>query len=240
MRHLLLVATLCLPGLALAQTTELYIPGTTQAPQAAESPAAASPMARCLKTADPAACAGVQADPSVPVLENALPDIQVETLILDLNGGAPTVSKQAPAQAPSYDAPPPTKGKVSYPSVAITIEFDFNSDRIRGDQLGKIFNLINALQDPTLAGTAYAVIGHTDAKGRAAYNCELSQRRAGTVAQALRDAYVTVPLYPVGFGEHALKNTYDPHAAENRRVTFLRLPHPPNSILDAAYRTCGY
>jgi hypothetical protein len=50
---------------------------------------------------------------------------------------------------------------------------------------------------------------------------------------------VNLPLYQVGFGENVLKNVYDPRAAENRRVTFLRLPADYTRVLQTSKSICG-
>lgn len=231
-----------LPLLATAQTSEIFIPGADNAAPPAAVPQ--SPLAACLANPDAQNCAAVDLDPGGIALESATagPQVQFETLVLDLDGGHVKAQPEPPAKTPDYtdDAPPATHGKVALPSVAISIEFDYNSDQIRADQIGKVASLIGALQDPSLAGAQYAVIGHTDAAGSEGYNCDLSYRRAGAVTAALQGSYVNVPLYPVGFGEYVLKNTYDPHAPENRRVTFLRLPAYPDSVLATAGAVCRY
>lgn len=98
--------------------------------------------------------------------------------------------------------------------------------------------MADALQDPALAGTPFAVNGHTDASESDRYSCDLSQRRAASVSQQLSLRYVTLPLYPVGFGENVLKNPYEPRGAEKRRVTFLRLPDDYNQVLQSATSLC--
>jgi outer membrane protein OmpA-like peptidoglycan-associated protein len=192
-----------------------------------------------------------------------------ETLVFDPNAGTVAVTKAPPPKTPDYAEPvytpppssqaakplpplpkdyavkkdptyvPPVK-KVALPSVAVTIEFDFDSDQVRASEFFRINDLIAAFSDPALQGTAYAVIGHTDAKGSESYNCNLSLRRAASVTRLLENSYVPVALYPVGFGEFVLKNEYDPRAAENRRVTFLRLPHDARAVLQTAGSVCNY
>ena len=145
-----------------------------------------------------------------------------------------------PSKAIDYTAPVPRQNVVSLPAVAVSIEFDFDSAEIRNDQSGKISGLAQAFQDPALASYSFAVIGHTDAKGSAGYNCDLSRLRAEEVVSELRVNNVFLPLFPVGFGEHVLKDTSNPGAAENRRVTFLRLPSDAGPVLETAYQLCGY
>ncbi|MFW2544564.1 OmpA family protein [Primorskyibacter sp. 2E107] len=238
MRSLLALA-LIVPLSAQAQTGEIFIPGTTEAFQPPAAPQSA--LAACLSEPTAANCAAVSDSAEGLAFESATGSaIQFETLVLDLDDGAVTAQPAPPAQTPDYTAPPPSSGKVALPAVAVTIEFDYDSSAVRGDQIGKLASLINAFQDPALGGAAFAIIGHTDAVGSDAYNCDLSRRRAASVTAALTGGYVTLPLYPVGFGEHVLKNAYDPRAAENRRVTFMRLPAYPEQVLATAGAVCGY
>ncbi|KHQ55010.1 OmpA family protein [Mameliella alba] len=266
MRKLFLSVALCLglpPAAGLAQSGEIFIPGAD--PLVDIKPQPKSAMANCLLNPDAATCAGVDIDPDGIALESAGPGVEYETLVLDLDNNKVTVSKAPPPPTPTYtdtakpkpqepvtarydepkplnyDAPePPKTGKVVIPSVAITIEFDYDSDKVRQDQSGKINTLIAALNDPALQGTSYAVVGHTDAVGSAGYNCDLSLRRAASVTRILEGAYVGVPLYPVGWGEYVLKNEAYPDAPENRRVTFMRLPNTPGAVLQTATTVCQY
>lgn len=238
-----ILTVLCMgaPLAAPAQTGEIFIPGASNA-EVAPPPAPRSALAACLASPDAANCAAVDLDPGGIAFESATgaPSVQFETLVLDLDDGKIHAQPAPPAKAPDYTdaAPTPKHGKVALPSVAISIEFDYDSATIRADQIGKVASLIGALQDPALLGASYAVIGHTDSVGSEGYNCDLSQRRAASVTAALLGGYVTLPLYPVGFGEHVLKNTYDPRAPENRRVTFLRLPAHADSVLGTAQAVC--
>ena len=239
-RHCLAALLALLPGALAAQTAEIFIPGNTGGVEL-PAPAPQNRLAGCLAAPGRNACAGIDLDPDGVALESAgaPPAVQFETLVLDLNAGHVTTSPEPPATTPDYTAPPPSAGRVALPSIAVTIAFDFDTARLRPDQIGKVASLAEALRDPALQGTSYAVIGHTDAKGPDTYNCDLSRRRAATVTAALQSNYVLLPLYSVGFGEHVLKNVYDPNAPENRRVTFLRLPDQPTSVLTTAAAVCG-
>ncbi len=242
LRALLPALILALPLDAAAQQGEIFIPGASDSAAPVELPRPQNRLAGCLANPGAATCTGVEVDPGGLALESAtaVPSVQFETLVLDLNAGQVQAKPEPPAKAPDYAAPVPRAARVELPSVAITIAFDFDSARIRADQLGKIGSLVDAFRDPALAGTTYAVIGHTDAKGAAGYNCDLSRRRAAEVTAALQANYVTLQLYPVGFGEHVLKNSQDPNAAENRRVTFLRLPSEASAVLQTAAAVCDY
>lgn len=229
-----------LAGMASAQEAELLIPGVTVVEETKQQVAPVNPLANCILNASAAACHGVAADPDEPAFESAIgaPSVAFESLVFDPNAGSVSVSTAPPAKPVNYEEPVKPHVKVELPAVAISILFDYNSSAIRYDQNGKIGNLAAALNDPQLQGYSFAVIGHTDAAGSNAYNCDLSRQRATSVAAALLANQVYVPLIPVGFGEHTLKNTHDPKAAENRRVTFLRLPKDQSAVLNTAYAIC--
>jgi outer membrane protein OmpA-like peptidoglycan-associated protein len=65
-----------------------------------------------------------------------------------------------------------------------------------------------------------AVEGHTDARGKAAYNLRLARRRATTVAEALRSELPGVRIAVRAYGEArpVASNTTAPGRARNRRV----------------------
>lgn len=240
-RPLAVALCLGLPHAGLAQG-EIYIPSEDDTPEVQRAPQPTNRLAGCLLTPNAGSCSDINMNPDGAVLESSVPgqpDVLFETLVFNPGAKTVTVSTAPPPEPPQYDAPQPAQnGTVSYPSVTVTIEFDYNSDRVRGDQRGKIDELVAALSDPAMAGTSYAVIGHTDAAGSDGYNCDLSVRRAASVTRMLQTGYVSLPLYPVGFGEHVLKNDHDPNAPENRRVTFLRLPDPPGIVLQTAGAVC--
>lgn len=241
-RSLIFALIAAAPLAATAQQGEIFIPGSGDATVIPFQPVPQSRLAACLATPDAANCAGVDLDPGGLAFESATtPSVTFETLVLDLDEKKVAVAPSTPATpaAPTdYTAPTKPVGKVLLPSVAVTIEFDFDSATIRADQIGKMASLIEAFTDPALSGTQYAVIGHTDAKGSEWYNCDLSKRRAASVTAALHANYVPLTIYPVGFGEHVLKNVYDPHAPENRRVTFLRLPDDAGPVLTTTGAVC--
>ena len=106
------------------------------------------------------------------------------------------------------------------PSVDLYVNFaydaaDLTSDaRITLDQLGA------ALRDPRLAGFAFMIEGHTDAKGGIEYNQKLSERRAEAVRRYLIAQFGLAParLSSVGYGKSRLLNPEQPEDGVNRRV----------------------
>lgn len=235
------------PAGAQNSTIELLIPGQNDTPPARIQPV--NPLAACLANPNARVCATINNSAEGGVQhETFVPNVQYEVLNFDPNAKKVTVVPDKPATGTDYVAPAPVTNYVepvpedkpiALPSVAITIEFDFDSDQLRYDQLPKVQTLANALKDPSLYGAKFAIIGHTDAKGSDYYNCDLSNRRARTVTGVLQASLVQLPLYALGMGEAALTNPYNPNAPENRRVTILRLPDDPTPILATAAAICG-
>src|ERR1035437_5018639 len=119
----------------------------------------------------------------------------------------------APGQPSAITAP------AKRPSLSLLIEFDFNSARVRPESQQALANLAQALQSAELMDSRFAVEGHTDAKGGAAYNLKLSEQRANAVRDFLRVRGVDEDrLFASGKGASELANSADPWAAENRRV----------------------
>jgi outer membrane protein OmpA-like peptidoglycan-associated protein len=108
------------------------------------------------------------------------------------------------------------------PSLSLSIQFDFDSARIRPESLVVLGNLAAALASPALQASPFVIEGHTDAKGAADYNRKLSAQRA----QAVKDLLVAkgidaARLVSVGKGSSELANASAPLAAENRRVKIV-------------------
>jgi outer membrane protein OmpA-like peptidoglycan-associated protein len=106
------------------------------------------------------------------------------------------------------------------PSIDIEINFEYNSDVVGPKALRPLLALGRALSNEQLKGTVFFINGHTDAKGSADYNQDLSERRAEAVKRVLIEEF-RLPgdtLIAVGHGKTQFKNTTDPFAGENRRV----------------------
>lgn len=111
------------------------------------------------------------------------------------------------------------------PQVDVDILFDFGKDTLNPRALRDVIIIGQALSAAQLAKQRFIVAGHTDGVGSAAFNQDLSQRRAETVRQLLIETF-DIPaarLIAVGFGFEQLKNPYDPRADENRRVELINL-----------------
>jgi outer membrane protein OmpA-like peptidoglycan-associated protein len=124
------------------------------------------------------------------------------------------------AAPPQPVAPPPPGAPVVYgPRIVLTIEFNFDSARIRPEYYPTLDNLAAGLADPSLAGARLDINGHTDVTGRFGYNVALSMRRAESVVNYL--AARGVPretMNPQGFGPLQLIDPENPRSPANRRV----------------------
>ena len=113
---------------------------------------------------------------------------------------------------------------VPAPSLSLLIQFDFDSTRIKPESLPALTNLAQAMKSDKLATARFAIEGHTDAKGGAAYNLKLSEQRAQAVRALLKAQGVDESrLAAAGKGASEPANPADPNAAENRRVRIVNL-----------------
>jgi outer membrane protein OmpA-like peptidoglycan-associated protein len=111
------------------------------------------------------------------------------------------------------------------PSIDLEIFFDYKSAEVTPKAVAVLSPLGRALSDPRLADDSFLIAGHTDAKGGADYNLELSQRRAESVRQFLIANFNVdaKKLIAKGYGFQHLRNPKDPLAAVNRRVQIVNL-----------------
>ena len=82
-----------------------------------------------------------------------------------------------------------------------------------------------ALSNPSLKGSTFVVAGHTDAIGSAAYNQDLSERRADTIKRYLVAKYGIngTDLVTVGYGKSRPKDPNAPLDPINRRVEVVNM-----------------
>jgi outer membrane protein OmpA-like peptidoglycan-associated protein len=104
-------------------------------------------------------------------------------------------------------------------SVNLNIPFELNSSALQPQASEQLKQLELALASPTLGNDRFIVAGHTDAKGRAEYNKQLSLRRAETVKRFLVDKGIDPKrLDTVGYGSEKLLSPNNPEDPSNRRV----------------------
>jgi outer membrane protein OmpA-like peptidoglycan-associated protein len=104
-------------------------------------------------------------------------------------------------------------------SVNLNIPFDHNSSALLPQATTQLKQLELALTSASLGKDRFVVAGHTDAKGSAQYNKQLSLRRAEAVKRFLvskgMDAH---RLETVGYGSERLLAPDRPEDPSNRRV----------------------
>jgi OmpA-OmpF porin, OOP family len=109
------------------------------------------------------------------------------------------------------------------PSIDLEVLFEYASDELRSDQIRDLYLLAQQLRSIDFTSRRLVLMGHTDAAGSAAYNRDLSLRRAVSVAEFLiREAGIPSDrIRPAGMGFEYLKFPDDPLNDANRRVQFL-------------------
>ncbi len=103
------------------------------------------------------------------------------------------------------------------------IHFEFNKDKIRPESFVVLDAVVDVLnKNPNIK---LEVQGHTDNKGAAGYNKDLSNRRAHSVMKYLTTHGITIGrLTAVGYGMERpiVDNNSEQNRALNRRVQFVR------------------
>lgn len=104
------------------------------------------------------------------------------------------------------------------------IHFDFDSDLVRADSKPTLDEIATLLRGDS--SLRLSIIGHTDAKGGADYNRELSRRRAANVRNALVETYAIdaarLDSRGAGAAEPVASNDDEDGRARNRRVELVR------------------
>lgn len=134
-----------------------------------------------------------------------------------------TAEQLAERLAPS---PPLTRGLRNIVperrQIDLVVRFEFDSDRLQPVSKPLLESLALAMNSDRLQGLQFMVEGHTDAKGSARYNDQLSMRRARSVVQFLQSQGVPAERLQAqgkGFSEPFIRD--QPKAPENRRVRIL-------------------
>lgn len=141
------------------------------------------------------------------------------------SGAGPSTEAMIDALAPAAPATRSLRNlQVKARQIDLNIAFDFNSAQLSGESTALLERLSQALQAPQLQAQRFRVEGHTDGKGQAAYNQQLSERRAAAVVQYLAQRGVGAErLQAQGKGFSELLKPDDPLAAENRRVRIVAI-----------------
>jgi OOP family OmpA-OmpF porin len=106
--------------------------------------------------------------------------------------------------------------------IDLVVNFDFDSAKLQAASRPLLENLAQAMNTERMGAIRFRVEGHTDGKGTAKYNDELSARRAQAVAEFLAlNGVPATRLEAQGKGFSELLNRAHPDAAENRRVRIV-------------------
>ena len=231
-----LVISFCfISGASVSQELEIFIPkSSSDAPNTQETD---NILARCLATGLEEYCAGISFSANGTTLESSgVSEITLETFVIDLDDDSDTKKPKVTVKTDTDTGQQPDSTNVK--SAGIEIKFDFNSYRLRVDQLKKVSYVAAALADDINLGKLYVIVGHTDGKGSDAYNCELSKKRAATLTTALLLGGAKAQLRPIGAGEALLKDPINPNHGKNRRVSFLRFDDDAEAAINAFQSLC--
>jgi OmpA-OmpF porin, OOP family len=128
----------------------------------------------------------------------------------------PAAAPPPPPPAPPPPPPAPAAGEI------ITLDgvtFAFDSDVLTSDERGTLRTAVETLK--RYPETRVQIAGHTDSVGSAAYNMNLSERRARAVLEYLVNAGIDrnrLSARGYGFSEPVADNATDAGRAANRRV----------------------
>lgn len=111
------------------------------------------------------------------------------------------------------------------PHVDVQLEFEYNSDVLTSQAKSQLDEFGYALTSDSLKKFSFQIGGHTDAAGDAAYNLQLSKRRAASARIYLIEKYGISGdrLKAVGYGKTRLADPANPTASVNRRVEIVNL-----------------
>ena len=124
-----------------------------------------------------------------------------------------------PALRPSLvPARPAAPGKAN-----LLITFATGSAELTAETMQVLATVARALQSDKLAGFAFRIEGHADARGAADVNQKLSEERAQSVVAYLSGklGVLAERMQPVGRGASEPLNLQKADAVENRRVTIV-------------------
>lgn len=105
------------------------------------------------------------------------------------------------------------------------IQFDFDQDSLREDSQPTLQEIVRLLHGEP--GLRLTIVGHTDAQGGAAYNRDLSRRRAERVSAWLVGqgvAAARLEARGAGADQPVASNADEDGRARNRRVELIRRP----------------
>ncbi|MDX1335117.1 MAG: OmpA family protein [Gammaproteobacteria bacterium] len=141
----------------------------------------------------------------------------------ECTGEVPVAEPVAAAPEPAAE-PEPAPVAAAAPVVYTfdNITFENNSAELKAEAKPVLDDVANRINNAEKEIQRINVVGHTDSSGAAAYNKDLSQRRAQSVVEYLEVKGVSAPLTAEGRGEEqpVADNATREGRAQNRRVEF--------------------
>ncbi len=187
---------------------------------------------RLLKHATPIVCAAFAATlgASLPLNAREATGASVDPVM--------SASDIAQALKPAVPAASRTRGLARRPDTAtlapapqpinLKIDFEYNSSALKPEASAQLKQLQLAFTSEALLNERFAVAGHTDSKGNAQYNKQLSLKRAEAVKRFLvANGVTTDRLDVIGYGSERPLMADHPDDAANRRVEIRDLGATP-------------
>ena len=127
----------------------------------------------------------------------------------------------APAAEPAEAAPAAAAAAAPVVFTFDNVVFEHNSAELKDESKPVLDDVAKRINDNSDI-KSITVVGHTDSSGAAAYNKDLSERRAESVVEYIKTQGVTVPMTAEGAGEErpVADNATAEGRAKNHRVEF--------------------
>ena len=138
----------------------------------------------------------------------------------------PTASADAMVSHLTQDIPADLTVAARRPRVDLDIKFDFDSADLNTGGIEQLDTAGQALNDPRLRERRFMLGGHTDDRGDAAYNRDLSRRRAESARDYLIRKHGVSPdrLETAGFGsDHPKDHAKTTEARKHNRRVVLEM-----------------
>ena len=111
------------------------------------------------------------------------------------------------------------------PAASFNVDFGYKSSSIKPGSEPLLDRLGEAITDPSLRGSRYIIVGHTDAAEGREDDLALSEQRAAAVRDYLVKKFGVPPnrLVSLGFGKGRPREPSNPLSSANRRVEIVNV-----------------